>query len=390
MISGYGRLLAIPGVPRLTVSIALTRVPNGVLALASLLLLRDQTHSFAIAGLGVGAFSLANAATSPVQGALVDRLGQPSVLGVCAVGQSAMLIGVVAAAYAHLPAALVVLLLTAAGALAPPTMACARALWPTVSTDAATRDVAYALDAIATEVAWILGPLLVAVVVAVASPSVAVLLCALIIVGGTALFATSPICRRWRGNSDRRGPRSGALSTPRLRSHFIAAALLGFWWGAIQVGLPALAIHLRSPGSAGVLLALISVGGVVGGFLYGSRKWTASLAARYCTLLLALAFALSPLVVARSLTVAMPLCVGAGLAFTPALSCQSRLIGATAPADVMTEAFTWSAAAGIAGTSAGLTAAGPLESSSVGLSGPFAIACAAAVLAAAIIALSTK
>ena len=104
MVSGYRAFLSIPGARRLLISAVVTRVPNGMLSLAILLLIRGRTGSFAVAGVAVGAFALANAAVAPIQGALVDRLGQPRVLGVCAVGQSALLVLLVAAAQAGLPA----------------------------------------------------------------------------------------------------------------------------------------------------------------------------------------------------------------------------------------------------------------------------------------------
>jgi MFS family permease len=384
--TGYRVFLSIPGARRLLFGSAVTRMPMGMLTLAVLLLVRAQTGSFAVAGVAVGAFALANAAVAPLQGALVDRLGQSRVLGVCAGGQSTVLVLLVAAAQAHLPSALLIVLVALAGALVPPSMACARALWPQITPDAATRDAAYALDAITVEAAWILGPLLVAAVAALASPAAAVLLSAAITVAGTAVFATSPASRCSRSSGQRRS-RASAIASPALRRLLASAVLVGFWWGGLQVGLPALALHAGSRGASGALLALVSLGGVVGGLLYGAGNWRPSIDTRYTALLLTLAILLTPLIIARSLAAAIPLCLLAGLAMTPMITCQNTLVGAAAPTGTVTEAFTWATAAMFIGIAGGSAAAGTLIGT-VGVGAPFAAACVAAAVAAAVAALA--
>jgi predicted MFS family arabinose efflux permease len=163
----------------------------------------------------------------------------------------------------------------------------------------------------------------------------------------------------------------------------VSVALFGFWWGALLVGLPALAVHAGSRDASGVLLALVSVGGVIGGLLYGARTWRIPVATRYWVLLLALAVLLAPLVLARTLAAAIPFCLLAGLAMTPMLACQNTLVGAVAPVGTTTEAFTWTTAATFGGIAAGSAVAGSLVAPA-GVGAPFAAACAATALAATI------
>jgi len=382
MLAAYRRFLAIPGARRLLLSAVVTRMPNGMVTLSVLLLLRQRTGSFALAGVAVGAFALSNAAMSPLQGILVDRLGQVRVLATCALGQSAVLVALVVAAHLNLQPAALVVLVGAAGALVPPSMACVRALWPQITPDAATRDAAYALDAIVIELAWVLGPLLVVAAVSLGSPSAALLLCVAITLAGTAALASSPHARGWR-RAEQRRPRAGAVSSPRLRRLLLSIALTGFWWGALQVGFPALAVHAGSRQAAGVMLGLVSLGGVVGGLVYGARRWRASIDVRYAALLLMLALLLIPLTLAHSLDAGIVLSFVGGLALTAALSCQNTLVGIAAPAGAVTEAFTWTTAAMFAGVAAGSTAAGALVDAA-GTGAPFAAASAAVALAAAI------
>src|SRR6202043_2282663 len=111
-----------------------------------------------------------------------------------------------------------------------------------------------------------------------------------------------------------------------LRRLLASIGLFGFWWGALQVGLPALAVHAGSREASGVLIALVSLGGVVGGLMYGTRGWRVPVEARYWLLLVALAVLLAPLILARTLAAAIPLSLLAGLAMTPMLSCQNTLV----------------------------------------------------------------
>src|SRR5579862_1373644 len=96
----YREFLSLPGAGRLLVSSLAGRLPLGMSSLAILLLVRVQTGSFASAGIAVGAFTLTNAATSPLQGMLIDRLGVRRVLVAFASGYTAGLVALVIAAQA--------------------------------------------------------------------------------------------------------------------------------------------------------------------------------------------------------------------------------------------------------------------------------------------------
>jgi predicted MFS family arabinose efflux permease len=160
-------------------------------------------------------------------------------------------------------------------------------------------------------------------------------------------------------------------------------ALMGMGLGATEVGLPSLALHAGSRPSTGLLLALWSVGSITGGLWYGARSWRSPLASRYRVLLVLLVFCTAPLVAAHSVAAGAVCSVLAGLAIAPLFSCQYALIGRAARAGAETEAFTWSTGALVGGAAAGSAAGGALIGP-VGVGAPFVLACAAAVLAAAI------
>lgn len=380
VLSRYRDLLALEGASRLVVTGVLARLPSGMFSLAVLLFVRGQTGSFLLAGLTVGAFTLAGALCSPLLGGAVDRLGQRRVLLPSAICQGALLVVFALAVPLRTPAAATVALAAMAGAVLPPVSGCIRALWPKVAPDARTLELAYSLDAISQEVIYTTGPLLVATVAVAVSPRAALALCALITVGGTLLFASSAHSRRQAGGARERS-RGRVLAASGVPLLLVSSVCGGCVVGAAEVGLPALALHVGSRASAGVLLALFSVGSMVGGLLYGARSWRHAVATRYVTVLLGLELAMAPLVAAQSLPAAVPLSALAGLGVAPMLSCQFSLMGALAPADGTTEAFSWHRAATVGGIALGSALGGALVQAS-GVGAAFALGCTGAALAA--------
>lgn len=349
-------------------------------SLAILLLVRGSTHSYAAAGAAVGANALAAAAMAPVQGRLIDRAGRARILAPVATLQCGLLVLLVLAAHWHAGTAALVVLAALAGALVPSIAPAVRALINEVMEDPQVRERAYALESIIQELVWIAGPLLVGVVVTLTSPSVAVLLLGVVCVSGTLVFVRSPLAAR-RPVPHEGHDRVPALASGPLRTLLAPIALTGFGLGAIEVGLPSLALHAGSRSASGVLLALWSVGSMVGGLWFASRAWRSSLAVRYRALLMAAVALTAPLIVARSIPAGALCAVVAGLAIAPVFSCQYALVGRAAARGSQTEAFTWVTSALVAGIAGGAAAAGAVISSG-GVAAPFIVGCGATLLAA--------
>lgn len=388
MIARYRALLSLPGLRRLLLSSVLGRLPSGMYSLAILLFVHARTGSFLDAGLAVAAFTLAGALVGPPLGALVDHIGQTRVLLPAATAQATLLLALVTIAQDGVPLPVILALAALAGAAQPPIAGCIRALWPEVAGDGQELESIYALDATTQEVIWTLGPLLVGTAAGLFSPAAAVLLCAAITIAGTLFFAASARSRGWRAQ-ERERSRGGALASSGLRLLLVTVALAGVVIGAVEVGLPALALGQGARWAAGPLLALFSLGSMAGGVLYSARGWQLAMGLRYPALLLSMAVAVVPLTAVRSLPAGYPLAAIAGLALAPMLSCQFSLVGALAPAGTSTEAFTWHRAATIAGMAAGSALGGSLIQArgagaafALGVSG-VALACVLALFSAA-------
>src|SRR4051794_29983032 len=165
-------VLSVPGVARVFCTSMLGRIPAGALGLLMVLRVRELGGGYADGGLLAGALSLGMGTAAPFVGRVVDARGQTRVLAVSATTCAAAL-----AALALVPAgtALPVLLALAAvaGAAHPPLGACLRALWPVLLPDAARRHAAFALEATALEVSYILGPLVLVGAIATQSAALA-------------------------------------------------------------------------------------------------------------------------------------------------------------------------------------------------------------------------
>ena len=379
MIARYRALFSVPGFGRLLLSSVLGRLPSGMFSLAIVLFVHGRTGSFLAAGVTVGTFALAGALVGPLLGALVDRIGQTRVLLGAAAVQGLLLVTLVLTVQAGAAAAVIVAVSALAGAAQPPIAGCIRALWPQVAADKETLETAYALDATTQEVIWTLGPLLVSFAVVLVSPAAAVLLCAAITVCGTSFFATSELSTGWRADP-REHSRASALADPGLRALLGTVILAGVVIGAVEVGLPALALQQDARWSAGPLLALFSIGSMAGGLLYSAMSWRRPIGLRYIALLLAMTACVAPLIAAHSLAAGFLLSALAGLGVAPMLSCQFSLVGALAPAGTATEAFTWHRGATITGMAAGSTLGGSLIDVH-GAAGAFALGCAGVALA---------
>ena len=330
MVSKYRSVLSVPGSPGLMLSALVGRMPLGMSSLAILLLVRGTHHSYTIAGVSVGAYAFASAGSAPIQGRLIDRFGRMRVMIPMAVAQAIVLVGFVLASSADASGATLVPLAALAGGLMPPVSPTARALWRDVFTDPQVRDTAYALDSVVQEVAWVTGPLIVALVVGFTSPEVAVLLVATMCVIGTTLFVRSPLARG-SGTRSAHEPRTSVLANHELRAMLAPIALTGVGIGAIEVGLPALALHAGSRPASGLLLALWSLGSMVGGLWYGARAWSSSLTHRYRLFLFGAIICTAPLIIARSIPEGIVASLLAGLMIAPDVLVSVRAGGARRP-----------------------------------------------------------
>jgi len=336
----YKRILASRAARLPIVATAIDRLPVAAMSLSVILLVRGETGSFAVAGLVEATFAIALAVSLPMQGRLVDRLRQTRVLSVALLLNPIALIALVLAARAGVGAVPLAVIGVACGATVPATGSCMRTLWPSLFPDTNLRQAAYAIDAVLIEVAFVVGPLVTATLVAVGSPTVAVLANAVFTAVGTLLFVISRASRSWRGQ-----PQSGHWAGP-LRSRGILGLLsveltFGIALGAMEISITAFATQHGSASLAGVLIAVQAAASMAGGLWYGSRRHSGHAADRYARLCLFLALGFCTLLLATSPLEALPLMALSGFSLAPAGTVLFGLVEDLAPRGTVTEAFTW-------------------------------------------------
>jgi MFS family permease len=337
----------------------LARLPIGINGLATVLFLREETGSFAIAGAAAGALALGNGIGNPIEARLVDRLG-PRVLIGLAVGHVAGLLTLVGVGSAGAPATALVGTAFLTGAVLPPASAVLRVLYPRLVPDLAQS--AYAIDSVLTETIFIVGPLLTGALVALVSPAAALVLSAGAVIIGTLWFVAAlpaDAAKEHAGDGGRRDL-LGALRSPGMRTMIVTMLPVGFAFGALEVAIPAFADDQGRPELAGVLIAVWSLASAAGGLIYGARAWGWSLAQVHLRVTLLLPFGFVLMTLAGSPFTMALLVIPAGVFIAPLIATRNELTGMIAPPGFETEAFTWPVTALVAGIALGAAAAGGL------------------------------
>jgi MFS family permease len=359
-LRAYPLLLRPPGARALLVAALLGRIPIGVFSLAIVLVVRRQTGSFAQAGIATAAFAVGAGLVAPLQGRLVDRLGQPTVLIPSGLLNAAALGGLVIAAESAAPIAVLAVLAALGGAAVPPLAACMRSQWATLfAHDADARETAYSLESVVNELVFIVGPALTTMLVALTSSTGALLTAVGLSLIGTLGFASTGLAREWKGEP---GPNTaaGALGAPGMRTLVLAIIPTGIAFGALEVTMPAFAASQGEGAAlAGLLLSAMAIGSVLGGLWYGARTWTRPVVTRFLTLETLFTVGLLPLLLAPDSLLAMGLLMGiAGLALAPSAAAGFLLIDHIALRGTATEAYTWAVTANVTGSAIGAALAG--------------------------------
>jgi MFS family permease len=383
----YSDVLAAPGVARVVCAALIGRLPNGMAPLATVLLLRGEGRSYAVAGVVVAAGSLASAIGWPLWGRLADRVGQVPVLLPLGIAYPAAFALLALLATQGAPVAALVICSTLAGATLPPLGACMRALWPSLLGTQGLRDTAYALEAWLQELFFVFGPLIAAAIAVVASPWAAVLAAAAFAGIGTLWFALTPSVRALE-RSPRPPSRAGALGSAAVRTVMLSTFATGIAFGIVEVAMPAFGEAHGSRAQGAFALSCFALGSLLGGVWIGTRKPSRRLATRFAVALAALAFALVPPLVAPSILVMCVLMLIAGLPIAPMFASSYGLVDELAVAGTTTEAFALLGTSIVAGLSLGTSVSGAAIEQ-FGLTGALALA-APCVGAAALLAFARR
>ncbi|MFJ9212235.1 MFS transporter [Streptomyces sp. NPDC102264] len=356
MATGYLDILKAPYAARLLTGTLVGRLPNATGPIAIVLFIRAEDGGYTLAGVFVALYGIATAIGQPLLGRAVDLFGQPRVqLPAALVSGLGMVVFV--AVGTDVPA-LAYPAVAVAGLFTPPLEGGLRALWPSVlgSEDRVHR--AYAMDAVAQEVMFTVGPLFVTLLVALWSPGAALLVINIVGVLGALSVVLSGPSRAWR-SAPREAHWLGALRSPGLLALLGAFLFVGMALGSITVAGVAYADDHGDESVYGWLMAALGLGALIGGVAYGSRQWAGGPERRLRGIVALLALGYLPLMLTPGVVAMTALSALAGVFLAPALACAFIVVDRHAPRGTVTEAFSWLVTTFGVGAALGTGAAGP-------------------------------
>ncbi|MEV7871968.1 MFS transporter [Streptomyces sp. NPDC088124] len=351
-------MIRAPHAARLLTGTLVGRLPNATAPIAIVLLVRAGGGSYSLAGALAAVYGIGNAVGQPLLGRAIDLHGQPRVQLPAALVSALGAVLLVVADISDGPV-LAYTAVAVAGLFTPPLEGGLRALWPSVLGGDERVHRAYAMDAVAQEVMFTVGPLLVTLLVALWSPAVALLVINAIGVLGALSVVLSAPSRAWR-SVPREAHWLGALRSPGLLALLGAFLFIGMALGSITVAGVAYADDQGRESVYGWLMAALSLGALVGGLAYGARRWTNTPERRLLSITALLALCYLPLMLTPGILAMTALAALAGVFLAPALACAFVVVDRHAPRGTVTEAFSWLVTTFGVGAALGTAAAGPV------------------------------
>lgn len=368
-MGSYTDLLRTSGVARIIAAQLTARFPSGMLSLAFLLHVEQETGSYGAAGLVLAATSIGQAVAGPLTSRLMGRLGMRPVLittlVICA--SSVIAIGVL-----PLTVPLYMAVGLVAGLSTPPVQSAVRTIYPKMVNSRQLTPL-FSLDASAQEIIWVVGPVVTTFVSTQIGTVWGILLAAAMMIGGGIWFISSPELGRVRIPRSKR--RFGAvLGRPPVMLATIVGFLLIGACAAVEAGVVAVFGH--DGAQAGIVLAIFSVGSLAGGLFLGHVPIGPWSTARRMFIVFA-GMALAAFVMDFWWLSATLFIAGIGIA--PALAVLFAIVSASVKFSDTAEAYGWVGTGQLIGAALGSAVAGFLIDG-VGPQGAFWAATALALL----------
>lgn len=368
----YLRLLSYPPAAVPFVAAVIARLPVSMAPLGLLLLVEHARNAYGDAGIVTGAFAVGCAIGTPIWGRMMDRFGQVPTLLSTSLASASFLVAAAVSTIGGAPIPVLILLAAGAGLSYPPMSPAVRAGWRVIFPDLPSRRVAFALDATAVELLFVLGPLLLSALLALTAPVVPLLVTAGCMVVGGVVYCRTPAARASRPSKDRpddAGPigervHRSALTVPGVASVLAVMLALSIGFGQLDTSLAGAAeALLGSNEKVGILFTAIAGGSAVGGLVFGSRTWpfderrglpvvTGLFAVQLTVIAVLLAAELT------SLWLLLPLLFTTGLTIAPALIMQQALLDHVTPSNRLNEAQSMLSAINMVGAAVGTALAG--------------------------------
>lgn len=376
----YLRLFAVPGSRAFSFAGWVGRLPAPMLGLGAVLLVEDASGSYGLAGAVSGTLALCFALAGPQWARAMDRRGQGVVLRGAMLALLVTGVAFAVAVQAGAPRWSWFVLAALTGASAPNIGSMVRARW-SAALDSQGRQTAFAFEAVADEVVFVLGPPLVTLLATLIAPPVGFLTGILLGVGGGLALAAQRSSEPPLHPRDPSAPgRRRSVLTPALLVVSLTYLAVGTVFGAIDVVVIGFADAEGAEALSGAALAVFAGGSLVAGLAYGLARPARSLAARFVGTAVAFGLAAQLLWIVGSMPVLVLCGFLAGLTIAPILVSGTTLVESRVSPGVLTESLAWT----ITGLTLGVTVGSALTGAAVdhwGAREAFAVPALAAALA---------
>jgi MFS family permease len=360
VFSRYGEVLRPPGAASALTASVLGRLSLGMTGLGLLILVRKATGSYADAGLVTACYSVAFAVGAPSRARTADRRGPSRVLSATGLLHPLAFGLLVLLAELDAPTAALGAAAVLIGLSVPPLGSVMRALWGQLI-EPEQLLVAYSLESVVIETCFVVGPLLVAGLATAVDPVAGVVASGLVAGAGALALAANPAVRAVVPHRDRPTDLAGPLVSPVVRACLLNVLWIGAGFGSIEVGVLAFVDEQGSSRAvAGLVLAVWSLGSIVGGLVYGSVHPRAAASRQLPVLVVAVGVGAALPVLAPGVVLLALLLALSGSTIAPFSACNSVLLGGAAPPGTVTEAFAWNGSMIFGGAAAGTALGGVL------------------------------
>lgn len=360
------------------------RAPYAMVPLGVMTAITASTGSVATGGLATGITSLAGAVAAPLIGRWADHAGQRLVLTIL-VPLSALALGAItAAALTGLNGPALWAICLGLGATSVPIGSFARARWVELATTPRELGTAFSYESTVDEMTFVLGPALVGLAASTAVPWAPLALAATLV-----LVAGLPFALSSSPHSVHTAPEGGAVGRvevppiPRVLWAVAPAMLvilcIGMNFGAVQAAVTERAGELGSPGSAGLVYAVMGVSSASMALAVVLVPDSVRLAVRVVIGGAGLALALAGAAAVSGLWASAFMLLLVGVFIGPTMVTAFTIAERRAPSGGTAVAMTAMQSAVVVGVSAGAATGGSLAASH-GPVGAFALAIAAGIV----------
>ena len=392
---GYLDLLRIPGALVFFIATLIGRIPLPMRPLGSILLIEQMTGSYGLAGIIGATTTFVAAVASPRLGTLTDRHGDRPVLLWSLVADVVGIVALVLAVYAELHALTWLASAVVIGASTVPFPSLSRARWASTLGPGPALEKAYALESIADEIGFIIGPIIV-VPLAVSVAPAAGLLAVIAFVGVASLaLAVQPhdtaheVRTEGAHLTDDAGPGRSVIANRGVQVLVAALFCLGLIFGAVELMMVAFAEDQGSPGAASYLVAIFAFGSMLSAIVTGSRSWVTPPPRRFVIWSILLTLGTVPILLANSIPFMAVAVFLTGIGIAPTMIAANSVVEGLAERNRLNEAFAWLGSAVASGVAIGSIISGVVIDE-LGTRGGQAVGVVAGGLAAAVVVLGAN